>query len=636
MNPLPFSSPIIPNSPKVEDLILGYDLLYHFNPIIYWKNELITYYSSHKASSGIKSFSSNSLATAVNSVALVGELKTPSLPSSVHIPSIMPSQSLLQSRDEVFKDIKDVGEDWDEEEEPEEIENVLKVVPPAYHKYSNIFSKVKAEKPLPHKACDHHIELEGLLPPEAVRQFQILKEAFTTAAILSHSNPSLPTIVETDASDYALGAVLSQVGHFTRCLVTSEQHVPREGGGICQKESSKLSSNNQARWNSRVNILLKEVEIFSYLFDQIQKEVCKYKYYKGILEQLERGESVSDYSLEPQAKLLLFKDRVVIRSNEEIQLNILQKRNDSPLAGHPRQEKTLNLIKRDFYWAGMNQFIKDYLSAFQGCSRNKNLNHKKFGLLKPLQIPSGPWNSLSLDFITQFPLSNSFDSILVVVDWFSKMEIFIPAYGTITALHLAQMFINHVFSKYGLPALLWTDRDGKSDSGTVSSDQSPFFTIYGINPSFYSIHISQDSPAGKLSKKLQSLQQVVKEELESVIRKFKKYPDRNRTLPPDFQPGEKVLLAYKNIKTTRPTKKRSERWLGPFEVLKKFGSHAYHLKLPQKWHGKLWYRVEWKGFSEDPERTTWEPASNLTSSPELVNNSHPLYPDKPGPNTSRV
>ncbi|MBW0546101.1 hypothetical protein O181_085816 [Austropuccinia psidii MF-1] len=45
---------------------------------------------------------------------------------------------------------------------------------------------------------------------EALSKFQILKEAFTTAPILAHFNPSLPTIVETDASDYALGAVLTQ------------------------------------------------------------------------------------------------------------------------------------------------------------------------------------------------------------------------------------------------------------------------------------------------------------------------------------------------------------------------------------------------------------------------------------------
>ncbi|MBW0582762.1 hypothetical protein O181_122477 [Austropuccinia psidii MF-1] len=46
---------------------------------------------------------------------------------------------------------------------------------------------------------------------EALSQFQILKEAFTTSPILSHFNPSLPTIVETYVSDYAMGAVLSQV-----------------------------------------------------------------------------------------------------------------------------------------------------------------------------------------------------------------------------------------------------------------------------------------------------------------------------------------------------------------------------------------------------------------------------------------
>ncbi|MBW0471587.1 hypothetical protein O181_011302 [Austropuccinia psidii MF-1] len=160
MNPFPCSSPIRPNSPKAEYLILGYDFLYHFNVIIDWKNKLITYDSSHKDSSGIISSTSNDFATAVNSVALVGELKTPSLPPSVHIPSIIPSQSLLPSRYEVFKDIKDVGEDvaisslhlfqgdmdlpplsfhasleeqWDEEEESEEIKTVLKVFPPAYH-----------------------------------------------------------------------------------------------------------------------------------------------------------------------------------------------------------------------------------------------------------------------------------------------------------------------------------------------------------------------------------------------------------------------------------------------------------------------------------------------------------------------
>ncbi|MBW0463754.1 hypothetical protein O181_003469 [Austropuccinia psidii MF-1] len=42
---------------------------------------------------------------------------------------------------------------------------------------------------------------------------------------------------------------------------------------------------------------------------------------------------------------------------------------------------------------------------------------------------------------------------------------------------------------------------------------------------------------------------------------------------------------------------------------------------------KLWYLVGWKGFSEGPERSTWEPAKNLKNYPELVKDFHSLYPD---------
>ncbi|MBW0492500.1 hypothetical protein O181_032215 [Austropuccinia psidii MF-1] len=59
-------------------------------------------------------------------------------------------------------------EQWDEEEEPEEIKAVLKVVPPVYHQYLDVFSKVKAEKLPLHHACEHHIKLEGLPSPVGV------------------------------------------------------------------------------------------------------------------------------------------------------------------------------------------------------------------------------------------------------------------------------------------------------------------------------------------------------------------------------------------------------------------------------------------------------------------------------------
>ncbi|MBW0563386.1 hypothetical protein O181_103101 [Austropuccinia psidii MF-1] len=175
--------------------MFGFDFLNHFNPSIDWRQSLITFNADHKdyynpSKSFINDFSSAKLCAA-----LVGDSRTPSFPSSVHIPSLNSHHSLLSSRDEAFKEIQDVGEDnsvsslylffgnmdlppsshhdslkelWDEEEEPEEIETVMKVVPSAYHQYLNVFSKVKAVKLPPHCTCDHHIDLEGSLPPVGV------------------------------------------------------------------------------------------------------------------------------------------------------------------------------------------------------------------------------------------------------------------------------------------------------------------------------------------------------------------------------------------------------------------------------------------------------------------------------------
>ncbi|MBW0466345.1 hypothetical protein O181_006060 [Austropuccinia psidii MF-1] len=78
-------------------------------------------------------------------------------------------------------------EQWDEEEEPEEIETMFKVVSPAYHQYLDVLSKVKAEEIPPHCAGDHHIELEGLLPPLGIIYSLSNQESETLWAYISEN-----------------------------------------------------------------------------------------------------------------------------------------------------------------------------------------------------------------------------------------------------------------------------------------------------------------------------------------------------------------------------------------------------------------------------------------------------------------
>ncbi|MBW0569815.1 hypothetical protein O181_109530 [Austropuccinia psidii MF-1] len=390
-----------------------------------------------------------------------------------------------------------------------------------------------------------------------------------------------------------------------------------------------------------------KVEYFSNLIYSIQKALWQDSQYRRILQEMAKGKSIRDSSLDSSSQPLLFKDHVVVPNDPKVQLSILQKRHDSPLAGHSGQEKTLKLVKQDFHWSDMTQFIKDYVSSCQQCSRNKNIHHKNFGLLKTLPIPNGPWICLSMDFISQLPLSNSFDSILVIVDRFSKSAVFIPTMSSITSLDLAHLFIKNIFLKHGLPSSIVSDRgplfvssfwtnlcqqlkilrylstvyhaetDGQTErvkqileqylwmyvnyhqdywniwlplaefscnnSDHSSTKQLLFFTVYGRDPQFASVHITEDTPAGKLSKKIQLVQQDVKRELEAAINRFKRYADKSRAIPPVFNPGDMVWLFSKNIKSTRPTKKLSERWFGPFPILKKVSTHSYHLKLPSQW-----------------------------------------------------
>ncbi|MBW0514030.1 hypothetical protein O181_053745 [Austropuccinia psidii MF-1] len=76
-----------------------------------------------------------------------------------------------------------------------------------------------------------------------------------------------------------------------------------------------------------------------------------------------------------------------------------------------------------------------------------------------------------------------------------------------------------------------------------STKQSPFFTVYGRDPQFDSVHITQDTPAERLSTKIQSVQQDVKKELEVAINRFKRYAEKSRASPLVFNPNDIVWLS---------------------------------------------------------------------------------------------
>ena len=146
---------------------------------------------------------------------------------------------------------------------------------------------------------------------------------------------------------------------------------------------------------------------------------------------------------------LLFRNNQMYIPDVPSRLQVLQYCHDSPLAGHFGVQKTLELVTRNYWWPQLRQFVTDYVHSCDVCCRSKIPRHQPYGSLQPLPIPSGPWRSISLDFITDLPLSKGYDVILTVVDRFTKMAHFLPCVKTFTSKDTKNLVMEEVFKHHG-------------------------------------------------------------------------------------------------------------------------------------------------------------------------------------------
>lgn len=58
-----------------------------------------------------------------------------------------------------------------------------------------------------------------------------------------------------------------------------------------------------------------------------------------------------DYEL--RDKLLLYNGKIMVPDDENIKRDLVANFHDSPLAGHPGQNRMLELLSRRYYWLGM-------------------------------------------------------------------------------------------------------------------------------------------------------------------------------------------------------------------------------------------------------------------------------------------
>ena len=146
--------------------------------------------------------------------------------------------------------------------------------------------------------------------------------------------------------------------------------------------------------------------------------------------------------------------KTYLKDDDETRRKVLQEVHDSPVGGHPGISNTWNLIKRRYEGPRLRQFVEAYVKGCTKCQESKPITHMKRAPLYHLDthVDEGPFQYVSMDLITDLPLSNNYDSILTIVDQgCSKAAKFIPCKKTIDGQGVAGLYLIHLFPWFGIP-----------------------------------------------------------------------------------------------------------------------------------------------------------------------------------------
>ena len=226
-----------------------------------------------------------------------------------------------------------------------------------------------------------------------------------------------------------------------------------------------------------------------------------------------------------------------------------------------------------------------------------------------------------------------------------------------------------------------------NNAPSATTGISPFFANKGYHPSI-AVHPERDlasSRARHFVTDLDELHQELRKAITEAQAAYQESADKHRLPPPEFKIGDRVFVKAEFFRTTRPSKKLAEKYLGPFEIIAQPGKVSWTLRLPQSMRSvhpvfhvsmlepstpnripdraqpppppveidgeveyeisevldskvdkrrrpcNLLYLVKWTGYEGTEDETSWVLATELTNAPEAIAEFHTRNPSKPGP-----
>ena len=348
---------------------------------------------------------------------------------------------------------------------------------------------------------------------QAQKSFEALKDKLTHAPVLSLPCFTKIFEVECDASGVGIGAVLTQEGkplayfseklsdsrrkystydkeffaiiraleHWTHYLIANEFILHSDHEALKYIQGQHKLNARHAKWveflqsfhfvikhkSGKLNQGADALSRRHLLLFQLNSCILGFEHLKSLYQDDDDfGELFRVCQTRPKEDFLvqegfLFKGSQLCVPKCGTRELVIREIHGGSLAGHFGEDKTYSMAKEHYYWPHMRKDIQDIIKRCSTCQMAKSHSLPQ-GLYTPLPIPQGPWLDVSMDFVLGLPRTQrNKDSILVVVDRFSKMAHFIPCNKANDASHIADLYFREVVRLHGIPISIVSDRDSK-------------------------------------------------------------------------------------------------------------------------------------------------------------------------------
>lgn len=358
---------------------------------------------------------------------------------------------------------------------------------------------------------------------DAQTAFEQLKHALVSAPVLALPDVTKPFIIETDACNKGIGAVLMQDKHplafISRALSPKQQTL-----SVYEKELLAIILATK-QWHyylitghfiirtdqkslkhlidQKINTPLQHswlVKLMGYDFEITYKKGCdnvaadalsrlqstslsamtlmsfqpvfltriQHSWVGDVdvqhtITALQQQQGPSSFSWD--GTLLKRKGKLVVGNDAQLKHDIIAACHESPMGGHSGIHATHQRLKSMFYWKGQTKAVRQLVRHCQVCQQVKTETVAYPGSLQPLPIPLYVFSDISMDFITGLPKSMGKDVIFVVVDRLTKYAHFIALSHPFNASQVAQAFTDNVYKLHGWPSTIVSDRDAIFLSG---------------------------------------------------------------------------------------------------------------------------------------------------------------------------